>query len=194
MTDINTIDFEADVQETTEDKKTKIVFLAKRLTEAKTLVDNLEEDLKAAKRDYDDLRYNQLPIELMTSGIESISIDGYEISVRASVRASMKGQDDVESRKRAAEWLKAQGRDALVKKSVILDLNRESAEEVARIAAVVRERFQQFEVKESYDVHHSTLSAAIREMLKNEETVPTGDEIGINLVVGNEAKVTKKRL
>lgn len=186
------VDFEEDAKvEATEDQKARVIKYAKQMLEAKEDVDRLEEELRIAKNTYDKLRHEILPLELRGSGIEGLRIGGFDISVGFKVRASMKPLEDEESRAKAATWLASVGRDALIKKSIVMDVGKEEMEVMNRIRDELNGRWQQYQTRSNYDIHHSTLSATIRKMIEAGETVPSGEEIGINLFTGDEAKVKK---
>lgn len=186
------IDFEEDSKvQTTESQQAKVLTLAKSMLDAKAEVDRLKEELRVAENFYDKIRHDLLPMEIRNSGIDGIKMGGYEISVGFKVRASMKPVEDEASRAKAALWLASVGRDALVKKSVVMEVGKEEMEVIDRIRDELKQRYQEYNTRSNYDIHHSTLSSTIRKMVEAGETVPSADEIGINLFMGDEAKVKK---
>lgn len=186
------VDFEEDAKvETTEEQKAKVIRLAKEMLAAKDEVDRLKAELDQAEKLYDRLRYDLLPIEIRGSGIDGIRIGGYDVSVGFKVRASMKPIEDEASRERAARWLASVGRDAMVKKTIVMEVGKEESEVMNRIRDELKARYQEYPTRSNYDIHHSTLSSMIRKMVEAGETVPAAEEIGINLFMGDEAKVKK---
>lgn len=187
------IDFSADEHlAVSETQLSRVSALSKEYTELKEDITVAKGALEQLEKRYDQIRFMELPDAMAAANMDMIQSNGMKISVGAFVRASL--MKDPETRKKAAEWLRSVGRGALIKRKVGVMLGVGNDEAASKVAAILEKEIPGSVVVDELDVHHSTLSSAIKAMMEDGEPVPTtGEEIGINLFSGREAKISKSR-
>ena len=116
------------------------------------------------------------------------TLSGVEVALKAEVKASLPGRERVADRDAAFAWLLEGGHGGVIENLVIIDLDRGEDERANKLAASLRQLgFDQ--VKTRKDVHPSTLSALVRELMEAGKVVPTDK---LNVFDRKVAKLVRK--
>lgn len=131
----------------------------------------LEDDLQKAKDAERELLERRIP-ELMALMRQSkcTTSSGIEVSVKRDIRASLPGMERIEDRARAFAWLTEGGNGGVIKNTVRIDLDRGHDDRATDLVADLRARG--FEPQQFKDVHASTLSALVRELVEVGKIIP----------------------
>lgn len=140
--------------------------LAEQQAAAQSKVANLEAQLNKAREELRDIAERQVPELMDQIGIgEFKTATGLKIKIDETIRASIpKAKAPL-----ALAWLKQNGHAAIIKRVVAVAFGKgedEKADELLRRLA------DEFEVDDTSSVHPSTLSAFVREKLREGEEVP----------------------
>jgi len=152
--------------------------------ELKTIVDTMEEDLKAAKQQLNNLNTQVIPDMMAELGMEQVTQRGWQIKVSEFVSGSLPKEAD--KRDLAISWLTIHDADDLIKTHLAVDFSRSQHNEALSLAAQIEE--QGFLPTVESTVHPQTLCAFARERLKNGEALDT--EV-LGLYTGRVAKFKK---
>lgn len=140
--------------------------LAEKQAAAAARVADLEAQLNAAREELRDIAERQVPELMDQIGIDEFkTTTGLKIKIEETIRASIpKAKAHL-----AFAWLKEHGHAAMIKRVVSVSFGKgedEKAEELRQRLA------EEFEVEDAASVHHSTLTAWVREKLREGEEVP----------------------
>ena len=170
MTDSSGFSFEdAEGAQAPSDALTRLNTKIGEAIELKQVVDQLEEDLKAAKQQLQLINTSVLPDMMAEIGVEKIVQNGWEVKVSDFVSGSLP-KDDV--RKAAAiRWLEDHDAGELLKTSLSVDFSRSQHNEALNLAGSIEQ--QGFAPKVESTVHPQTLAAFARERIKSGEAIDT---------------------
>lgn len=143
----------------------------------------LEAQLKAAKEELRLLQEQELPGLMDAAGLKLFTLtSGAKFEVKDIVEGSIP-KDNAEP---AFDWLRKHGHAGLIKRTVSVPFSREEQERAQKLIALLVKSKIAFEDKQQ--VHHSTLAAWAREMLKQGKPFPN-DLLG--LFIGRRAVIVK---
>jgi hypothetical protein len=146
----------------------RMTLAAERLTEQRK---RAEEQLQKLKASEEQLLNRDIPDLLARMHLsECTTASGIRVKVKREIRASLPGHDRVEARMGAFRWLVDNGHGGVIKNQVSVALDR--GEDVRADELVVELRAKGFEVEAKKDVHPSTLSALVREVMADGKIVP----------------------
>ena len=161
-----------------------LVRLNEKLAEAvalKEMVDQLEDDLSAAKKQLTHISTSVIPDMMTEIGMESCTQNGWEVKLHQFVSGSL--PKDHDARMKAIHWMADHDGSELVKSVMTVVFTKGQHNMALDLARRVEE--EGFAPNLTYDVHAQTLASYARERLKNGEEVDT-DVLG--LYTGTVAK------
>lgn len=171
----------------------KLGSVTKQIKEALTLaalIEDLEGQLAAAKKSYYEIVNKTLPEMMMDIDTETMSVSGYEVSLKQVVSGSLPSLDKhPERRKKAIAWLIDHDAGDLIKTDVEIQFTRSEHNQALSLAAELVEKG--FDPKVVSGVHAQTLCAWVRERLANGEPVDI-ETIGVNVMNVATIKEDKK--
>lgn len=136
--------------------------LARQMYEAEIAVAQKEEDLKKAQEILKALAERDIPELMSKVGMEEFTTtSGFKLKINNKVRASIPATD----KERAFEWLEAHGFGGIIKRTIAVAFNRDQQEAATKLEEQLRE--QEYDVKRETKVESSTLTAFVKEQLKN---------------------------
>lgn len=140
--------------------------LAEQQAAAQSKVADLEAQLNKAREELRDIAERQVPELMDQIGIgEFKTTTGLKITIDETIRASI----PKDKAPLAFAWLKNNGHGSLIKRVVSVAFGRGEDER----ADELRQRLaDEFEVDDNASVHHSTLTAFVREKLREGEEIP----------------------
>ena len=163
----------------------RMTLAAERLTEQRK---KAEEQLQKLKNAEEQLLNRDIPALLASMHLsECTTASGIQVKVKREIRASLPGHDRIEARMAAFRWLIDNGHGGVIKNQVSVALDR--GEDSRADELVVELRARGLEVEAKKDVHASTLSALVREVMSNGKIVPREN---INVFDQQIAKLTRK--
>lgn len=146
--------------------------------------DQMEEDLKAVKRNLHVIRTSVLPDMMAEIGVEKLVWNGWSVKIDDFVSGSLPSEP--EKREKAIQWLEDHGAGGLIKTQLRLDFAKSQHNEALGLAEALRENGLAPQISSS--VHPQTLQAYARERIRN------GDDIDaelLGLFTGRVAKFTE---
>lgn len=164
----------------------KLTQCCREALELKAVIEQIEEDLKAAKSQFHHLNTVVIPDLMAEVGVEQLVTDGWEIKSQEIVSGSL--PKEALKRKAALQWLIDNGGGDLIKTEVNTQFGRDQRKDAMRIAEMIER--DGFPAKVEMGVHPQTLSAFARERIKNGEPIDT-DVLGI--YTGKVAKYREKK-
>jgi hypothetical protein len=187
-------DFLSNLNEDDAASADKVDRLREKVREAhdlELLISDLEERLKAAKKDLQHIQHKELPDLMDEARVTSLTVaasgNGRPFMAMLSPFYSANiaaGWD--EGRKQVAfQYLTEQGAGDLIKTKVEIDMPREKREEALQLAESLSEDGLPVSLKEG--VHAQTLTAWLREQVEQNQTLPDLEKIGG--VVGRVVKI-----
>lgn len=146
------------------DALARVTALVQLMADASRNVDDLANQLTAAKADLKRIEQDDLPDLMRELGIADIKLaDGSRVEVLDDVHCGI----SEERRAEAHAWLTANGFGGLIKTNVSVAFDREEAEEARELAARLREELEQ-DVALAESVHPATLKSFVKEQLEAE--------------------------
>ena len=152
----------------------------------KEAVDQLEDDLSAAKKQLNHLNTSVIPDMMAEIGMDECTQRGWKIKVAEFVSGSL--PKDAEKRARAIQWLEANEGGDMIKSTLSVTFNKSQHNEALSLAGQIEQ--EGFAPSIESGVHPQTLAAFARERMKNGEEVDT--EI-LGLFTGRVAKFTRTK-
>jgi len=141
--------------------------LADELAECERHVAQLESQVENARKRMADLAERQIPEMMDDLCLETFTTtNGFRVDVKKTVRASVPAH----RRNEAMDWLDANGHGGLVKRNISVAFTREQQDDATRLQSELAESFEN--VRAERKVEPSTLSAFIREQLKQGAEIP----------------------
>lgn len=142
--------------------------------EMKSSIDSLEADLKAAKAQFHHLNTVVIPDMMAEVGVDELTADGWKISSNEIVSGSL--PKDSEKRKAAIDYLIELEAGDLIKTDVKIQFGRDQHADAMDVAKQLEG--DGWAPKIEQGVHPQTLSAFVRERIKNGEPTDV-DRLGI---------------
>ncbi len=155
------------------DKLERLSTLCNLLGDKNLEIEELEEKMKAIKKEADDISMNRIPDlfdEIQLSKIKLL--DGRSVEVVQDYVASISNDRKDECHK----WLRDNGHDGIIKHEITAKLKKGEEKEANAIMVDLSKRGVGFEAKEY--VHHSTLKSFVKEMITGGEDFPL-DQFGV---------------
>ena len=163
----------------------KLTLQAERLTEARKKAEEQLQKIKAAE---EQLLNKDIPELLGKMRLdECTTSSGISVKVKREIKASLPGHERVEARMGALRWLIDHGHGGVIKNQVSVVLER--GLDARADDLVVELRTKGYDVEAKKDVHPSTLSALMREVIAEGTVVPREN---FNLYDMTIAKLTRK--
>jgi hypothetical protein len=148
----------------------RMTLAAERLIEQHKKAEEYAQKLKAS---VDQLLTKDIPEHLARMRLDDCTTSsGIFVKVKREIKASLPGHERIEARMGALRWLVEHGHGGVIKNNVTVTLER-GADERAD-ALVVDLRAKGFDVESKKDVHASTLSALVRELMTEGKVIPPG--------------------
>lgn len=158
-----------------EDRLAELTRLAARMAQEASEVARCESELKTAQAALRITQEEELPDLMEQLGLRDFTTEsGLVIRVKTNVFGSL--PKDPEKRVEALGWLEAQGYERLIKDSFNLDFDKGDHERAEALRSLLETAGYRFSRK--MDVHHSTLKAFVRELLRDGNEVPM-DLLGV---------------
>ncbi len=177
------------------DKLDEIRALARTAQSLEQAVADAEEHLTNLKRMRNHLVEGELP-ELMDSvGLKSITVEAkgnlpeFTCAVKTIYRCNIGANWEAERRRAAFEWLENHGHGSLIKTEVNVPFSREDRERVSAFVKLLEQSNVHYNVKEN--VHPSTMTSWLREMVERRNETPPLDTLGG--YIGREAVIKTER-
>lgn len=143
--------------------------LAKDQVRAEALVEKLEEELKAAKKELKHIQEFQLPELMSELGVDQFATkDGIKISVKEAVRGSISHGNAPE----AFKWLEEHGQANLIKRNFIIDFGKDEEKWANKFERDLAKRKKALNVQRKKNVAPMTLQAFVREELAKGTDLP----------------------
>ena len=162
-----------------------IAEIARAARNQEEVVNNLEDQLKAAKRELLKLTDEDLPAMLQELGLSSFELDdGSKITVRPTYGAHIKA----ENRETAFDWLRQNGFDDIIKNTVSCNFGRGEDREASEFIDYAQGLG--YAAEQKTEVHPSTLKAWVKERVETGETFPM--EL-FGAYVGQRANIVRKK-
>lgn len=150
------------------DKMLELKELVTQMEESEAYIRNLQAELDAAEDDYKQIVEERIPEIMDEVGMAKLVTDsGREIMVEEKIRASLSG----EFRESALKWLEDNGFASIVKHEVVVRFGKGEQGEADALCRYVTEA--DYEVRQNKKVEPSTLSAFVREQLRDGEELPS---------------------
>ena len=156
--------------------------LALRQKNLEDQVDELDEKLKAAKKELREVSEDLLPEKMSEVGLENFSYQGILVTIKDDLEVYV----SEERRESANKWLEDNSLGAIIKSEVIAAFGREELSKAHQLVETLLKDNRPAALKRS--VHASTLKATIREELK------TGKDIPLDLFGVRQFKVSKIKI
>jgi hypothetical protein len=143
----------------------------------------LEERTKARRRDLRTLLEEDLPAAMMEAGVDQVGVEAtgnhppFEVRLKPYAAASISSDWPSELRARAFQALAEHDADDLIKVTVSFSFSKGKRQQALEFARQVRD-VNGWEPSIKEEVHHSTLSAWLRDCVKNGRPTPPLDLIG----------------
>ena len=150
------------------DSVTDLTALVAALDVAQKHVDDLEEELKQAKKVVSKLSQNDIPEVFNEMGsVRSLKLhDGREVEVVEDFSISITKANQPQ----AFDWLRANNKAEIIKRSFTLQFDRGQQEDAAQAESVLLENNLSYSDVEK--VHPQTLKASMRGIIESGETPP----------------------
>lgn len=149
--------------------------------ELKVAVDQMEEDLKAAKQQLNLINTTVIPDMMAELGMEECTQNGWQVKVNDFVSGSL--PKDEERRAKAVRWLEEHEAGDLLKTALSVNFSRSQHNEALDLFEELKE--DGFAAALDSTVHPQTLMAFARERIKNGEPIDTE---ALGLYTGRVAK------
>lgn len=160
--------------------------LAARLVQIEDEILECETRIASLKKEREDVRVKTLPGIMFELGIDSVTIDNHHCTLEPLVQATL--PKDPEQREKAVEWMEMNGHGGIIKREMKVDLPKGDAVAEELVRDAVREAAPGIAVATNYNVHHSSYSALIRQLVRQGVSIPT-DLLGV--YVGSIVRVDK---
>jgi len=140
---------------------------------AQNEVERLESELAKAKEVLRDYSERQLPGVMDAIGIASFhTSDGLSVEVLERIHANIPAN----RAPKAFAWLRANDHGSLIKRTLTVAFGKGEDAEANKLYTDLASKYR---VKDDEKVHHSTLTAFVKEMLAHGEEIPL-DELGVH--------------
>lgn len=156
------------------------------MVEMEALVDQMEEDLKEAKKNLHNLRNGRVPDLMAQMGIDSIGFQGWDVTIDDFVSGSL--PKDPEKKKAAVAYLTENDGAGMIKTMLSIAFTKNQHNEALALADDLKLKGYEAEVESG--VHASTLCAWARERKANGE--PLDAEV-LGLYTGRVAKAKPRK-
>lgn len=166
-----------------DDDLSKVANLVRQQLSLEQMVVELEENLKRAKRNLEEVSGQLLPAALEEYGLSELTMaDGSKISVQTVVSASISKERQPD----AHDWLRDHGHGDLIKNTVSVTFGRGQDEDAKEL--VRRLDASGFDPEQKEAVHPSTLKAFVKEQVEKGREIPS-DTFGI--FIGQKTVIKK---
>ena len=152
--------------------------------ELEQMVEQMEEDLKAAKKSLHALRSTRIPDMMDEMGMDSVTFRGWKVTLSDFVSGSL--PKEPEAQQRAVDWLEKEGAGGLIKTDVSMAFGKSQHNEALDLAGRLQE--EGYAARVNSGVHPQTLMSFARERLRNGEPL---DIETLGLYVGKVAKMKR---
>lgn len=145
-------------------------------TEIKGSIDQIEEDLKAARDRLFLLERVRIPEQMAMLGLEKLTRKGWDVKLDLYVDGNIPKRD-LEKRAAAFAYLEEIGADGLIKTKVVLEYGRGELDHAQRVVALLAENGEQASLDR--DVHSQTLHAFCREAIRDGRSDFDPERLGV---------------
>lgn len=179
------------------DKLARITELVSEAFEYDIKVVEIERELERVKSLRKDLLEKQIPELMASAQISVVSVPNTDIvcEIKPYVHASISSEWPKEQREAAFKWLEDNDHGDIIKNTLMLEFNRENAEEARQIYQRVKQMVAEYPKLQATPVldkkvHHMTLSGFVREQIKEGADLPLAV---LGATVGEVAKFKENK-
>jgi hypothetical protein len=146
----------------------KVAELVRKQLQFEVLIQQMEDNLKSAKRGLEEVSGQLLPAALQEYGLSELTMaDGSKISVQTVISASISKERQPD----AHDWLRDHGHGDLIKNTVSVTFGRGQDDAAKDVVRVLQSNGLDPEQKEA--VHPSTLKAFVKEQIEKGSEIPS---------------------
>lgn len=145
-------------------------------TEIKGAIEQIEEDLKAARDRLFLLERVRIPEQMAMLGLEKLTRKGWDVKLDLYVDGNIPKRD-LEKRAAAFAYLEEIGADGLIKTKVVLEYGRGELDHAQRTVALLAKYGEQASLDR--DVHAQTLHAFCREAIRDGRSDFDPERLGV---------------
>jgi predicted DNA-binding protein (UPF0251 family) len=161
------INYEDDEFAMTREQLEPLAQMVARMQSQQRAVEDLEAQLKEAKRVLRRIEELDIPTLMDEVGLEQVTMaDGMKLSVKETLYASIAAKN----KSKAAQWLIEHNQASLVKEDVVVPFDRGQLELVAALESTLNAQGYTYKVQESMNT--ASVKAAIKELLEQGIEVP----------------------
>jgi len=151
-----------------DDDLSRVAQLVRNQLQFEVLIQQMEENLKSAKRGLEEVSGQLLPAALEEYGLSELTMaDGSKISVQTVISASISKDRQLD----AHDWLRDHGHGDLIKNTVSVTFGRGQDDAAKDVVRVLQSNGLDPEQKEA--VHPSTLKAFVKEQIEKGAEIPS---------------------
>jgi vacuolar-type H+-ATPase subunit I/STV1 len=153
-------------------------------------IEDLEEQLKALKKEHTEYAEKLVPALMQEIGMSRIkTMGGLDVELQENVRASI--PQDAEKRERAFSYLHDTGNDGIIKREITVRYGREDGKFADDLLRALEDMGikEHATVEHEWTIHNSTLVSFLKNELKEGKNVPM-DAFGA--FVQRQAKLKRK--
>lgn len=155
---------------TTNKALTQISELAEMYLVRKAKVEELEDALKAAMADLNEIEYDLLPSAMEQADVLNFTTpDGIQVAIKEDLNMSLKSGD----KEKAFAWLRSHDKGDLIKNVITVEFGVGQDKQAAELAKLLKK--QKYEFTQQEDVNTSSVKAVIRRVLEAGDDVPLED-------------------
>jgi hypothetical protein len=163
----------------------RLVELAEKQLALEVEVSKVEALLKEKQEELRHLSENVLPEAMGEEEVLEFTMeDGRKVSLATSYNASISEAN----RDIAFSWLRENGFDGLIKRSVSMEFGRGEDDMAEKYTAWLARKYPDRSIKDKASIHHSTLRAFVRECVEEGRDIPM-DAFGV--FIRNYTKITE---
>lgn len=158
--------------------------LSERLRQAKLDVEEAEERLKEAKEAYRQLSEVDIPTVMDEMGVSDVTTaNGCRLKLEDNIHARITD----ETREAAFRWLEARGLGGSIKRNVTIPFAKGEEDRARKLLESLGD---EYEARESQEIHHSTLRSVLKQEMKEGRAVPFDI---FNIHIRQEVKIKEPR-
>lgn len=178
------------VRTVSQDQLARLTRLCQEQMDLEDEMVRVQAQLKALADRHREISQRQIPDIAKECGFSGYELTGgYKLKVKDDIKVKL--YEDPERRADQIQWLDDHGQSAIVKRQYIVSFAKEQTALANKFAADLKRRKTPLAVDLRMDVHNGTLTAAIKEMIRNGVAVPYKDKFqGFDL---REAKIERPK-
>lgn len=161
------INYEDDELAVSREQLQPLAALVGHMVNQQKTVEQLEAQLKDAKKSLRRVEEIDIPTMMAEVGLEAVTMeDGSQLSIKEQLYASISAKHKAQ----AVDWLMNNGHESLVKEDVVVPFDRGQASEVAQLSRLLSDSGYTYKVSEA--INTASVKALIKELLESGTDVP----------------------